>query len=674
MNFLAVHRFRRLASLFLLGTMPWLAPPAWAEDPMWFKLNGLPEVSTGVEVDGSWENNRIGGANSTYDHLFITPLVGLRTSGSIYHPNLLTFDLDGDLGWGWDRSTSTSSGTSQTQKGSQFVNRYLTQVNLLETKPYNASFFAAGDHTHEDYGSFDSFTVDSSRYGGRVNWDNSTFSLNTDFGYRNESNSGFTGTSEISETYFNFVGIQKRPSGLTTLTYHINQFDNTLNSSNSPSSTTSTSLNQSVGLSDSESFGQRKQINATTGVSYSQAEFTGQRLEAVNANENISINHNPKLDSYLMMNFGTYQLDPATANNFQGSYTVRHQLFDSLVTSPDVHGSYQENSSTSSSSTTSRYGPGLAVNYTKRLQSWARLTVGSANVADHVDENSTGSTATVIAEPHVLSVSQTPVFLNQPNVIASSIQVITTGGILLTEGPDYQTIPSGNLTRIQLTVPVSALVAPLLVNGNLPVLVNYQSDSLNNASYEQFTSNNQIRLDMFGKYGVYGRWNWSGNNAPPGTVVESLTDLVGGADYYWNWFRAGAEYEDYNSNFSQYQAVRAYQNCNFHLDDRSTLSLNFSQSYYSYANDGTQTQFLFLSRYNVQLLASLALYVEGGASSLNVLGSETIQGAARTGLNWSRGKISVRTGYEYNNQYTSTGSWSQELVKNRFFLYLKRTF
>jgi len=43
-------------------------------------------------------------------------------------------------------------------------------------------------------------------------------------------------------------------------------------------------------------------------------------------------------------------------------------------------------------------------------------------------------------------------------------------------------------------------------------------------------------------------------------------------------------------------------------------------------------------------------------------------------VNWSRGKLSVRAGYEYNNQYTATGSWSQDLVKNRIFLYMKRVF
>ena len=676
MNIWRQHGCRWFLILLVAGIVRQSTPRARAQEAGWLHLNGLPEPSVGLEVDDSWENNRIAGANSTYDHLFITPLVGLKTSGSIYHPDLLTFDLDGAMGWGWDSATSSGSGSSQTLNGNQNVNRYLAQINLLEAKPYNAGFFAAQDHTYQDYGSFDTFTVDSTRYGGRINEVTKTLNLNADVGYRNEKDTGFTGDTEISETYLNFVGIQKRQFGQTTLTYHINQYDTTLNSSNSPSSSVN-SLNQSVGVSDSETFGQRKQITAAAGASYSQAEYTGQRLDTVNANGNVTINHSPKLDSYLMFNFDNYRLNPATANSLQGSYTVRHQLYESLSSTPDVHGSYQENTSPTGDSSTSRYGVGLSENYTKRVGSWAHLTVGVAGDVDHEDDQSSGSVATTIDESHQLALNQSPVYLNNPNVIASSIQVMAGNNILLVEGADYQVVLSGALTRIQLTVPASSTVLSLLggnINNSLPVLVNYQSDSLNNAAYELYTASAQFRLDMFGKYGLYARWNWAGNNAPAGTAVQSLTDLVLGADYNRKWFRAGVEYENYDCNFSQYQAGRCFQNFNFHLNEKSSLSLNFNESLYRYSDGGTQEQFLFFSRYSIQLFTSLAWYVEAGASSQNVLGSETLQGVARTGVSWSRGKLSLRTGYEYNDQTTSSGTWSQELVKSRFYLNMKRTF
>ena len=308
-----LHRWRLLASLLIVGIMQRLAPRACAEDPAWFRLNGMPEPSVGLEVDGSVENTRISGVNSTYDTLFITPTVGLRTSGSIYHPNLLAFDLDGEIGWGWNQMKTTSPGYSQSVNESEELNRYLAQVYLLQEKPYNATFFAAEDHTYRDYGSFDTFTVDSSRYGGKISWDTPTLSLTTDFGYRDEKDTGLLDSSEVVETYVNFLGISQRRYGQTTVTARWDTFDNILNFGN-----TLTSLNESAGVSDSETFGQRKQITASSSVSFSHAEYGAQQMDTVNASENLTVNHRPKLDSYFILNLELNDLHPATDTILQG--------------------------------------------------------------------------------------------------------------------------------------------------------------------------------------------------------------------------------------------------------------------------------------------------------------------------------------------------------------------
>ena len=186
MNLARLHRHRFFTSLLLVGIAQRLVPAARAVDPQWFRLNGVPQASLDMEVESSTETTRIGGSGSTYDHTFITPLLGLQTSGSIYHPNLLAFDVNGELGWGWDAMTTSSPGSSQTRNENDQLLRYFAQIELLQSKPYNASLFASQDHTFRDYGTFDTFTVDSERYGGRVNWNQSNFSLNTDFGYRPE--------------------------------------------------------------------------------------------------------------------------------------------------------------------------------------------------------------------------------------------------------------------------------------------------------------------------------------------------------------------------------------------------------------------------------------------------------------------------------------------------------
>lgn len=663
-----------LASLLLVAFFHKLTLIAVrAEEPRWFKLNDRPEVRAGFEIDASTETTTLGGNSATYNDLFLTPTIGSRLTGSIYHPNLLAFDLDGELGWGWDHTSASSTGSSQTRNESQELVRYLAQVNLLSPKPYNASFFIGQDHTHRDYGTFQTFTVDSKRFGGRLSWLQENWSVNADFGHREENIRGFNDASDLAEWYLNFLGLNRRASGQTTLTYRLTQFDNVYNGGGSFQS-----LSQVIGISDSEIFGARRHITATTGASFGISEYGTQQTETVTATENVSVHHNSKLDSFLWLDFAHNRLQPVTDTRIIGTVGLRHQLYESLATSADVHGSHQENSSPLANARTSRYGVGLFENYTKRLQSWGRLTLGAGGVLDHQDERSSGDVLTTIGEARQLylpsSPSYSPVYLSRPRVVAASVQV-DVGGDILVLGTDYQLITSGELTEVQLLEPVSSHLQSLLLgNDNLAVTVNYQSESLNNASYESLNASLQFRLDLFGRYGVYARLNWMDDTAPAEVLVQRLTAIVWGADYQWRWLRLGAEFEDYDSNFSAYQAVRFFQNADFRFADNSALNLSLNESRYTYADDRSQTQARFITRYTKQLARNWQWYVEGGLGWQEVLGTDQWQGSARTGFSWTRGRLSLRTGYEFNTQTSRNGAWSEERQRHRAYCYLKRTF
>jgi hypothetical protein len=181
---------------------------------------------------------------------------------------------------------------------------------------------------------------------------------------------------------------------------------------------------------------------------------------------------------------------------------------------------------------------------------------------------------------------------------------------------------------------------------------------------------------MFDRVGVYWRLNWMENNAPAYVITETLTDWTAGVDYNWRWFRTGAEYEDYNSNFSQYTAYRFFQDLNFQLDRRSSLGFNFNETFYHYNNSqtGENRLYQFTSRYNVQLWSSLSCYLQGSALWQDITDSSQMGGSAQAGLNWTYGKLYVRAGYEYNTLSTTSGMFTEDRTKNRLFLYLKRTF
>ena len=345
---------------------------------------------------------------------------------------------------------------------------------------------------------------------------------------------------------------------------------------------------------------------------------------------------------------------------------------------PTKHGNYQDNSSPSGSSTTELYGASWGENYQKRLQSWGRLSLGGSITEDHVDDSGSGTSFTSIDESHQIYLSTSPqyrpVYLNRPSVVAGSVQV-TAGGQLLIEGTDYELITVGQLTEVLLIVPPSSHLQGILgASDNVTILVSYQSAALSQASYEALTSDVEIRLDLFKCLGIYGRMNWLDNDAPVQVQAQTLTDLVGGLDYNWRWLRTGAEYEDYDSSYVQYNALRFFQNLVFTLDRRSTLSLNLGETFYHYTPNGDQTMYQFTTRYSLQLWSSLSCYVQGGFSLQDIQSSEQLNGSAQVGFNWTRGKLTVRGGYEYNNQTTTTGAFMESLEKDRVFLYLKRSF
>lgn len=665
MNGFWIHYRRLLIRLCVLLALGFVSGVR-SEETRWLRMQ-IPEVSLSTEIESTREESRVGSESSTYEHLFITPLIGLQTRGSIYHPNLLSFDLRGESGWGWDSTTSKSRGSDQTRDDNQELLRGLAQINIFSTKPYNASFFAARDHTFRDYGTFSTFTVDSTRYGGRVSWRIEKFTLSTDMSYRDEQSSGLYGSSEIAENYLNFTGIHRRQFGQTTFIYRLNQYDNQQNSG-----AVQSTFSHVVGISDSETFGSRKQITATTGLSYGRSEYGGQDSETVTANENITIHHRPKLDSYFSMDLNLRRYGPADSSRLQGVYGVRHQLYESLTSNFDTHGNYEEHSSGASTASNDRYGVGIFESYTKKLRSWGRLTIGAGVVADHLDYDSSGGSITAIDEPHTLytltSTNYRPVYLNQPRVIVSTVVVRGPGGISTQLDTDYELIQVGELTEIRL------VQSSLTLHDGDAVTVTYQSEPVTSASFESINAGTEVRLDLFGKLGIYGRINQLENNAPPEVLTQTLTDRVGGVDFNWRWFRAGAEYEDYDSNFIRYEALRFNQNLTFHPDNDSSLSFAFNQTFYRYSDDRSQDLYQFLSRYNLQLVTSLAWYVEGGYAIQNVLGTEQLLTSAKTGLTWSRGKLSVRTGYEFNSQNTSSDSWTQERVRHRFYAYFKRTF
>lgn len=635
-------------------------------EPRWLTLDFY-QASAGLEAEGLSEkisSSRSG--DSKHEYMEITPLLGLKLNGSIYHPNLVTFSFDGEGGLGWDKDVVKNPGSTETRNESQDFIRYVAQVDFLSGKPYNATFFAAQDHTYRNYDFFNTAQVDSLRYGGRLGWNVGKLSLSAETGYREERATGLGGTSNTGETYFNFNGLHERDRGTTSLTYNFSDFTD-LNGA-----TTSYGRSHAVFASDTETFGDRRQINATTGVSFNRFDYNGPTTDTYHASENVNVNHTDTLDSFYNLSLDDTEQSPTSSLMLNGTAGVRHRLYDSLTSTFDVHGVYDDLSSATGSGSNDRYGLSLREDYTKHLGGWGRLSLGGAVVGDHEDHDSSGSILSVVEEAHVLMAPTDANFratiLNNPAIILSTIVVRAPNGQVALDGIDYLVLPHGQLTEIQL-VPTS-----LLLHGGSRVTVSYESRSLYTSSFESLNTSASIRLDLFDTVGLYGRGNWANNNASPEAMVETLTDLVAGTDVSWRWLRAGAEFEDYDSNFSKYRAWRIFETLNFRFDDMAGLGFNFNQTFYDYAQGGSESQYSFTSHLDTQLTSWLSWNIEGGYYFQDIDTSDRNVAAARTGFTMAWGKLQIRAGYQYNYQLVEQPQSRERRDRNFFYFHLKRVF
>jgi hypothetical protein len=272
----------------------------------------------------------------------------------------------------------------------------------------------------------------------------------------------------------------------------------------------------------------------------------------------------------------------------------------------------------------------------------------------------------VINEPHTLT-DGIVTFLNQPEVILPSVVVTDPSGLIIYRPVlDYRLQPNGDLVQIQ-RVPGSTIV-----NGG-SIRVSYQAVVQPSDSFTTLANQFGFRLDLFNNLiGLYARVNLVDNRGGESMVLQDINDKVVGTDVTWRWLRAGAEYQDYDSNLAPFTAARLYQTLSFDLgpEANSTLSFNFSQSWTTYEDATEQATYEFISRFRMRFTSYFFWNAEGGVHLNRGPGFDQTLWVARTGLEYSRGQLAVTLGYDYLNQ-----DYLGELRQgNFFFLRARRMF
>jgi len=685
--------FALASALFLAAACPGIAQDVL--EPQALRLQ-VTNAYLGVLANGNFEKDTvIGQSNETasYNQLFLGPVIGLDAYGSIYHPNLLNFTLDGEIAPGYTFSnTHSSTYLSTAGTGFTLLGNYDVKFNFLENKPYGASAFLSQSYTDQDLDFFNQEQISTLFYGVNLGYQTGPVPFTIGITRMQQYTTGGPYEVTTDETGLTFGANNTRASGQSTLSYAYTDYQLT------ELGTEGSGPAQSIGLDDMETFGSEKQAQWTTNAGYGTQSVAGNPSNNLDASTHLSIQHTPALSSAYDLNYDREDADTpdgsAKSNNFYGDISLSHQLYQSLTSTLLLQGlDYSStdnvgggnNGQDNSGTQTIQYGGGVTEQYIKRLGPTTRLSLGGSLFYEHTIQNETGSTIIQTNEAHTFSANSDSFFLNLPNVDQTTIIVTNNKGALpaYQEGIDYTVSQNGSLTMIRRTATSS-------IPENVKVLVTYTADTAPTGQYDTMTSAVSLRVDFWnGLLGVYGRWNSVqnfgvhvtgvpedslGNNGT--TVVgglQQLSDFAIGVDATWKWLRGGMEYETYDSSYGSYHNARLYESLAFNPDKLSALNFDFNESESFYTDSSLNQQDLSaISHYRRSFADNLGFDLEAGVDLIRggSLVDQTLI-AIRPGFDFAIGQLTVKVSYsfQYANYLNST-----KTVQQMFFISMQRTF
>lgn len=617
-----------------------------------------------------------GSPSQTVDHLYWTTGLGMTWNNYVYHPYLMTYSALFEPAYALQESGPSGQ---MSQSDMWLVDGNVT-ANLLGSKPYATSVFYSRSHSQQHDNFFNTATVDTDGWGVNSGYLEGPVPVTVSFTQTHSDSTSLYQDATTDQTLFNLHAWNERgKEDRTDLTYQYGEFNQgtTINQQTTPSGgTTGTTYNNQnnynhVALTDIEYF------TKSTLRSFALYNDTGGQNSSSSSQFNGSLNLNvvntPQLQTYYDYALSHNSTSQSDSTQNSGTAGLTHQLYESLTSGLSVNGSTEQSSSSGSTSDYNQVGIGASENYVKRLGDW-----GSLNLSDNAsytfnDQQTTGEQQEIVNESHVVPPSRV-VILNQPNDIAIGSVTDSTGTKQLIPGADYTVNESVNPWQIVISVINSANIQP----GN-GILVTYTAASNPSGNYEVFANQARVTLTFWHNHAdVFASYNFTDNrSSSTNFLFDNEQQLQVGADFNWLRFSVHGDYTDNHTSYydsQQYNLSESYALAEF---ARTSVSFNMNQIWGTYhyntsTNNQTQsaTFYTFMLHCNTRLQANCTWNTEVGYQDQHGLNVDQQLFAARTFLNWSRGKLAVHAGYEHEMQDFNT----QSSLQNYVFVRVRRDF
>lgn len=634
-------RWRRRVTGRIAGLIGWLVPvlllaQPFHEPPQAFRMTiENPAIVFDAEQrDETWSDPDPG---SRFDRetTLLQSSVESSFRGSVYHPNLLEFLLRAQVGL--DSEDSSGTPGQDYSNGETFLQSYTANLMFLREKPYAFQVTADKGTFRRDYDFFSTVQVDVQRYGVTGGYRAGKFPVSFYVSRLEETIDDEDHPSVLNEDMAGgSIRNVRTTEEFTELTYRHSRYDRQEGDAYRVDSSDDT-----LRLTDAEVMGQKNQARLNSNLTWYNLDSSLGPYQSLYLQEWLANKLTPNLESTCRYDFSRNERDEAVSEDHNGSVGLRHQLYESLVSSVGVRGGRSSDESEGNSLDKTIYGVSAGEDYTKRLGAWGRLTAGYHVRVDQERWSGSGSSLDVIGESHTLF-DGSVTLLSYPVTDLSSIQVRdATGTRIYLSGLDYTLVAHGDRVEIQRTF------GGAIPNG-ATVLVDYDSSASSSSDFTTFGDDVSFRLDamdgLFSLYGRYGRQQYSGDGAP---LDQAYNDAVLGVEANWQWFRVGAEHEIFDAAETPYDATRLFQTMICHPTADSTINLDCRQTWIAFTDENRDDEFYqFIARYQVRLTRFLSLNAEGGRQYSREYGDDRDATTVRAGADFALGKLTVSASYD----------------------------
>jgi len=642
--------------------LPW---GVYQEDPLWYEfVPQLKYIKTDVEAEQS-SYKPAGGVSQNWNQVSVMPAVGIKWNNYIYNPYLLSYSLLFEPGYYWRQSGSSGS---QSQTDELMLNGS-AMVNLLTVKPYATSVSFGRSHEEVQSDFFSSQTVDLQSWSVLSGYRTGAVPVTLTLDQSEEDRSGDNQDFVTDQLRVGLNAVNDRNNAdRTVLDYQFNQYNN--QSSSGSSSYSSESTSHHALLTDTEHF---QKSTLSSSLNFNQRESQGVSSSDLNASCNYNVDVTPHLRS-----FSSYSLSDSYGdgyNSVQNSILtgINHQLFDSLGSHLDVHGSYADNNSGSATQDSLSYGTAASVGYNKKLGDWAHLSVDNSVSYDLTDQQSSGGELIIPEESYTIpAVGPLIIRLNTPT--DQSITSITKNNAPL-DANEWTAITTSNPWQIQFF----SGGAHSIKNGDA-IVITYVVQPNPSGNYSTFNYTGEIGLRFWhDQAGIRAGYMTTENNSDSqGFALQNIEQYQLGADVSWHGLHADASYTDQHSTFYSYQNFGFSESYSMAVSSHSTVGINLNQQWNIFpAGSGAftnQTQniafYSYMLHYDWHPLGALSLNAEAGLQQQRGSLDDQDLFAARVYLNWMVSKLEFHLGYEHENRQYVNDVYTRDYI----FLRMRRSF